>query len=173
VIKSILLVLAVGTGLVLLLAAFRPDSFRVERSVAINAPAEKIHAHLADFKAWGAWSPWERKDPALKRTFTGSAKGVGSAYAWESETVGHGRMEIAEVTGHDVRIKLDFLKPMEAHNIVDFTLRPEGGATVVRWTMHGPQTYLGKVVSLFMDVDRMVGRDFEAGLASLKSLAEA
>jgi hypothetical protein len=172
-IKSIFLVLGVAIALVLLLAAFRPDSFRVERTVAIKAPPAKIHAHLADFKAWSAWSPWEKKDPAIKRTFTGAPQGVGSAYAWESEKVGHGRMEIAEATVNDVRIKLDFLKPLEAHNVVDFTLRPQGDRTVVRWTMQGPQPYLGKLIGLFMDMDRMVGRDFEEGLASLKALSEA
>lgn len=172
-IKTSLMVLAGGLGVVLLLAAFRPDSFRVERSVAIQAPPERIYPHLADFKAWTAWSPWEKKEPGLKRTYSGAASGVGSAYAWEGAEVGRGRMEIAEATpASNVRIKIDFVEPMEAHNVVDFTLRPEGGATVVRWSMHGPQTYPGKVIGLFMDMDRMVGRDFEAGLAALKAVAE-
>ena len=172
--KSILLVLFTGIALVLLLAAFRPDSFRVERSLAIQAPPEKIYPHLTDFKAWGRWSPWEKKEPNLKRTFAGAPAGVGSTYAWEGNEVGHGRMEIAEATpASNVRIKLDFVKPMEAHNIVDFTLRPEGGRTVVRWSMQGQQPYLGKLIGLFMDMDRMVGRDFEAGLEALKALSEA
>lgn len=172
-IKSILLVLAAALGFVLLLAAFRPDTFRVERSLAIKAPPERIRAHLTDFRAWNAWSPWERKDPQLKRSFAGGAAGVGATYAWESEVVGHGRMEIAEATPSDVRIKIDFLKPFECHNVVDFTLRRQGDATVVRWAMHGPQPYFGKLVGLFMDMDRVVGRDFEQGLAALKTVAES
>ena len=173
-IKTTLLVLGLGIALVLLLAAFRPDSFRVERTVAIQAPPDRIYRHLADFKAWTAWSPWEKKDPALKRVYSGAASGVGSAYAWESDEVGHGRMEIAEATpASNLRIKIDFLKPFEAHNVVDFTLRPEGNATVVRWSMRGPQPYLGKLIGLFMDMDRMVGKDFEVGLAALKAVAEA
>ena len=172
-IKTILLVVAGAVGLVLLLASFRPDTFRVERSVAIKAPADKIYPHLTDFRAWEAWSPWEKKDPAIRRDFSGAPSGVGAAYAWQSDKVGHGRMEIAETRpASDLRIKLDFVKPMEAHNVVDFTLRPQGDTTVVRWTMHGPQTYLGKLVGIFMDMDRMVGRDFEAGLEALKAVAE-
>ena len=172
-IKTILLVLGVAIALVLLLAAFRPDSFRIERSLAIQAPPEKIYPHLTDFRAWGAWSPWEKKDPALKRTFAGAERGVGSSYAWEGDKVGQGRMEIAEATpASNVRIKLDFVSPLEAHNVVDFTLRPEGNKTVVRWSMQGPQPYLNKVIGIFMDIDRLVGRDFEAGLAALKAVAE-
>jgi uncharacterized protein YndB with AHSA1/START domain len=171
--KTILLVLAAGLGLVLLLAAFRPDSFRIERSLVIKAPPEKIYPHLTDFKAWMAWSPWEKKDPALKRTYSGAERGVGSAYAWAGEKAGEGRMEIAEATpASNVRIKIEFLKPLEASNVVDFTLRPEGDRTVVRWSMHGPQPYLNKLAGLFMDIDRLVGRDFEAGLAALKAVAE-
>ena len=173
-IRSLLLVAGGVIGVVLLLAAFRPDSFRVERSVAIHAAPDEIYAHLSDFRAWQAWSPWEKKDPAIRRDFSGAPSGVGAAYAWQSDKVGHGRMEIAETrAASDLRIKIDFLEPMEAHNVVEFTLRPQGGKTVVRWAMHGPNTYLGKLVGLFMDIDRLIGRDFEAGLAELKRVAEA
>jgi uncharacterized protein YndB with AHSA1/START domain len=172
-VRTMLVVFAAALGVLLLLAAFRPDSFRIERSVAIAAPPEKVYAQLADFRAWSRWSPWEKKDPALRRNFSGAPQGVGAAYAWESDKVGHGRMEIAEArVATDVRIKIDFVKPFEAHNVVDFTLRPQGGKTVVRWAMHGPNTYLGKLMGIFMDMDRVIGRDFEDGLAALKTVAE-
>jgi hypothetical protein len=172
--KSILLALAGCVIVVLTLAASRPDTFRVERSLAIKAPPEKIYGHIADFRSWGAWSPYERKDPALKRTFSGPPSGAGAAYAWAgNKEIGVGRMEIAEAAApRAVRIKLDFQEPFETHNVVEFTLRPQQEETVVRWAMHGQQPFVGKLAGLFMDMDRMVGRDFEAGLAALKSVAE-
>lgn len=172
--KSILIAIAGCVALVLALAATRPDSFRIERSLAIKAPPERIYPHISDLHSWTAWSPYEKKDPQMKRTFSGSAHGPGAAYAWEGNgDIGAGRMEITEATApSNVRIKLDFVKPMEAHNVVEFTLRPRADETVVRWSMRGSQNYLGKVVGLFIDIDRMVGADFEAGLASLKAIAE-
>ena len=173
--KSLLLALAGCVALVLLLAALGPDTLRIERSAAIKAPPERIYPHITDLRNWRAWSPYEKKDPQLKRTFSGAASGPGAAYAWEGNgDVGTGRMEILEaVAPSTVRIKLDFVEPMEAHNVVEFTLRPTKDETVVRWSMHGPQSFLGKLVGIFVDVDRMVGRDFEAGLASLKAVAES
>ena len=124
------------------------------------------------FGRWQSWSPWEKQDPAMKRVRSGPASGVGSIYAWESKEVGSGRMEIIESTPAAVRIKLDFTAPLEAHNVAEFVLRPEGGATRVTWTMQGPNSYTGKVMQTAFDIDQMVGRDFEAGLASLKTLTE-
>lgn len=167
--------LAVLVAGVLIVAATRPDTFRVQRSTGINAPPEKIFALIGDFDRWGAWSPYEKKDPAMKRTRSGPAAGKGAAYAWEgNKDVGMGRMEIADATPPSkVTIKLDFTKPFEAHNIVEFTLVPTGDGTQVTWAMHGPQLYIGKVMGLFIDIDKMVGADFEAGLANLKTAAES
>jgi len=159
---------------VLAFAATRPDSFSVRRAASIQAPPEKIFPLINDFGRWSAWSPYEKKDPAMKRSFSGPAAGKGAVYAWEGNgEVGQGRMEIADaVAPSRVTLKLDFVKPFEAHNKVDFTLEPKGGATEVTWAMDGPMPFISKVVTLFVDMDRMVGGDFEAGLANLKAIAE-
>ena len=159
---------------VLFLAAARPDRFRIARSATIKAPPQKIFPMINDFDAWPNWSPWERLDPALKRMRSGSASGVGSVYAWEgNKKVGTGRMEIVEAhPPSQVVIKLDFLKPFEAHNIAEFTLEPEGEATRVTWAMHGPSPYMARVFGVFMDMDKMIGKDFEKGLANMKAAAE-
>jgi carbon monoxide dehydrogenase subunit G len=159
---------------VLAFAATRPDSFSVRRAASIQAPPEKIFPLINDFSRWSAWSPYEKKDPAMKRSFSGPAAGKGAVYAWEGNgDVGQGRMEIADaVAPSRVTLKLDFVKPFEAHNRVDFTLEPKGGATEVTWAMDGPMPFISKVVTLFVDMDRMVGGDFEAGLANLKAIAE-
>ena len=172
--KKIVIVVAVIIAVVLAFAATRPDAFRVERTVAINAPPEKIFAFINDFNAWTTWSPWEKKDPAMKRTFGAATSGKGATYAWEgNKEVGQGRMEIAEsLPSSKVALKLDFLKPFEAHNQVEFTLQPKGDATSVTWNMQGPTPYFAKIFHVFMDMDKMVGKDFEAGLANLKAVAE-
>jgi carbon monoxide dehydrogenase subunit G len=159
---------------VLAFAATRPDSFSVRRAASIQASPEKIFPLINDFSRWSAWSPYEKKDPAMKRSFSGPAAGKGAVYAWEGNgDVGQGRMEIADaVAPSRVTLKLDFVKPFEAHNRVDFTLEPKGGATEVTWAMDGPMPFISKVVTLFVDMDRMVGGDFEAGLANLKAIAE-
>jgi uncharacterized protein YndB with AHSA1/START domain len=161
-------------AVVLAFAATRPDSFSVRRAASIQAPPEKIFPLISDFSRWSAWSPYERKDPAMKRSFSGPAAGKGAVYAWEGNgDVGQGRMEIADaVAPSRVTLKLDFVKPFEAHNKVDFTLEPKGGATEVTWAMDGPMPFISKVITLFVDMDRMVGGDFEAGLANLKAVAE-
>lgn len=176
--KTILLglaaVLVTGIAAVLILAAMKPDNFRVRRSIAINAPAERVFPLIADFRAWDAWSPWEKKDPAMKRSFGGAQSGAGATYAWEgNKEVGQGSMRIVEAQAPEkVALKLDFLKPFEAHNDVVFALAPQGQATRVTWTMTGPTPFLGKIVHVFLDMDKMVGGDFEAGLAALKAAAE-
>ncbi|HEX2198788.1 MAG TPA: SRPBCC family protein [Burkholderiales bacterium] len=159
---------------VLVVAATRPDNFSVRRAASIEAPPEKIFPLINDFTRWNAWSPYEKKDPAMKRSFSGPAAGKGAVYAWQGNgDVGQGRMEIADaVAPARVTLKLDFVKPFEAHNKVDFTLEPKGGATEVTWAMDGPMPFISKVVTLFVDMDRMVGGDFEAGLANLKAIAE-
>ncbi|MBL8670436.1 MAG: SRPBCC family protein, partial [Alphaproteobacteria bacterium] len=148
--------------------------FRVERTATVKAPPEKVFALIADFRAWTRWSPWEGLDPALKRTHSGAASGKGAVYAWEGNSqVGQGRMEIVEATAPaKVAIDLQFIKPYAARNVVEFSLQPKGGETAVTWAMHGPNQFIGKVMSVFMSMDRMIGKNFEDGLAALKSAAE-
>ena len=159
---------------VLALAATKPASFRVERSIAINAPPEKVLALITDFRAWAGWSPWETLDPGMKKTYTGAQTGKGAVYAWDgANSVGSGRMEITEVAAPSkVLIKLDFLRPFEAHNITEFSLASAGGVTTLSWAMYGPTNFMTKVMSVFCSMDKMVGKDFAKGLASLKALAE-
>ncbi|HSW11680.1 MAG TPA: SRPBCC family protein [Solimonas sp.] len=157
----------------LLFAATRPDSFRVERSTLVQAPPAAIQPLIEDFHRWTAWSPWEHRDPAMKRTYSGAERGIGAAYAWEGNSeVGSGRMEILESTPQKIVIKLDFITPFEGHNTAEFTLVPEGNSTRVGWAMFGPANYLSKVMGLLFNMDKMIGKDFEAGLASLKTAAE-
>jgi uncharacterized protein YndB with AHSA1/START domain len=170
----IIVALVVAVGGVLAYAATKPDTFRVQRSTSIKAPPDKIFPFLNDFQTWRSWSPYEGRDPAMKRTFSGAAKGKGAVYEWEGDkNVGTGRMEIADMaTPSRLAIKLDFMKPFEAHNIAEFTLEPKGDTTNVTWAMHGPAPYMAKVMHVIFDMDKMVGKDFEAGLANLKALSE-
>ncbi|HTF13390.1 MAG TPA: SRPBCC family protein [Burkholderiales bacterium] len=172
--KTIAIVVVALVAALLVYAATKPDTFRVQRSASIKAPPAKIFAILNDFQRWDAWSPWEKKDPAMKRTFSVVTSGKGAQYAWQGNSdVGQGRMEIAESTPPSkVAIKLDFVKPFETHNLVEFTLEPQGDATNVTWAMQGPSPYIAKVMQVFFSMDKMVGKDFEAGLANLKALAE-
>ena len=173
--KTIALVIVVAIAGILIFAATKPDTFRVERSIAIKAPPEKIFPLINDFKRWDAWSPWEKKDPAMKRTYGSATSGKGAHYAWQGNSdVGQGSMDIVEsVPSSKVALKLDFVKPFEGHNIAEFMLQPKGDSTLVTWAMHGPCSYIGKLMSVFIDVEEMVGKDFEAGLANLKSIAES
>ena len=172
--KIIAIAVAVPIAGVLVFAATRPDSFRIERSAKIKAPAEKIFAQVNELKAWIAWSPWEKIDPALKRSYGGPASGKGANYAWEgNKDVGSGRMEIAEaVAPSKIVIRLDFLKPFEAHNTAEFTFASQGDATTVTWAMYGPSPYLSKLMGLVFSMETMVGGSFEQGLANLKSITE-
>jgi uncharacterized protein YndB with AHSA1/START domain len=167
-------VLLVAIAAILVQAAMKPDTFRVERTASIKAPPEKIFPLISDFDNWGAWSPYEKKDPNMKRTRSGAANGKGAVYAWDGDkNVGKGRMEIAEASPPSkVSLKLDFERPFEAHNIVNFTMEPKGDATSVTWAMQGPVPYMAKIAHVIFNMDRMVGRDFEAGLANVKTLAE-
>ena len=171
--KTIAIIIALLIAAVLIYAATKPDSFRIERSATIKASPEKISAYLTDFKQWAVWSPWEEKDPAMKRTFSGTANGKGAIYGWEgNKNVGTGRMEILDVQPQKVTIKLDFLAPFEAHNTAEYTMQPEGDSTKVTWAMFGPTNYMSKVMTTVMSMEKMVGPDFEAGLAKLKAAAE-
>jgi hypothetical protein len=171
--KVVLAVLVVGLLAVLGLAATKPDTFSVQRSASIKAPPERISGVLSDFRAWGAWSPWEKVDPKMKRTYSGEPKGKGAKYAWAGNSeVGEGSMTITEAQPSRVALDLDFVKPFEGHNKVVFALAPKGEATEVTWTMNGPSPYITKVIQVFCDMDGMIGKQFEAGLADLKALAE-
>lgn len=173
--KIIAIVIVVAVVAVLGFAATRPDTFRVQREIDIKAPPEKVFALIDDFHHWTTWSPWEKLDPAMKRTYGGPANGKGANYAWEgSSKVGAGRMEIVDSTSPGrIQIQLDFLKPFEAHNTAEFTLQPKGDVTHVTWAMFGPSPFISKVMGLFFSMDAVVGKDFETGLANLKSAAES
>ncbi len=167
-----LVVLALAALLVF--AATRPDSFRIERKALIAAPPEAIFPQINSFRAWTAWSPWEGKDPAMRRQYGERTAGVDASYAWAgNRLVGVGRMEIVEsVPPSRVVIRLTFLKPFKAVNMAEFTLTPQGAGTEVTWAMHGASPYLSKVMGVVVNMDRMVGRDFETGLANLKRVVE-
>jgi len=155
-------------------AATKPNTLHVERAISVKAPPEKIYPMIEDFHRWNSWSPYEKKDLAMKRTFGGSPSGKGAVYEWNgNRNVGSGRMEIADtVPASKVSIKLDFLAPFEGHNVADFTLEPKGDSTFVKWAMHGPNSFMGKLMSVFINMDDMIGKDFESGLANMKTLAE-
>jgi len=174
IIAIIAIVLAIAIAIILILAATRPDTFSVQRTAAIEAPPEKLFALINDFHQWGSWSPWENKDPAMKRTYSGAGSGRGAVYAWDgNKNVGSGRMEILDASvPSKIVIKLDFLKPFEAHNTAEFTLLPQGDATRLTWLMHGPAIFMARVMHVFMDIDKMVGKDFEIGLSNLRRLTE-
>ena len=157
--KTIALVIVVAIAGVLIFAATKPDTFRVERSIAIKAPPEKIFPLIDDFKQWDAWSPWEKKDPAMKRSYGPTTSSKGAHYAWEGNNdVGQGSMDITEsVPPSKVALKLDFVKPFEGHNVVEFTLVPRGESTDVTWSMSGPAPFMSKVMQVFVNMDRMIG----------------
>lgn len=159
----------------LVYASTRPDTFRIERSTSIQAPPQKIFPLINDFHSWGSWSPWEKIDPDMKRTFSGAPSGPGSVYEWAGDAnIGQGRMEIATATpASKVLIDMHFIAPFEAHNTAEFTLEPQGDSTKVTWAMYGPNTFVGKVIGIFMSMDKMIGDNFEAGLAAMKAIAEA
>ena len=175
-------VLAVAVAIVLALAATKPGSFSVRRATMVKAAPEKIFSLINDFHQWGSWSPYENKDPAMKRSYSGAAAGRGAVYAWDgNNNVGSGRMEILDSSAPSkIVIKLDFFRPFEGHNTAEFTMLPQGGATHrttdvttdVTWLMHGPASFMSRLMQVFMNVDHMIGKDFEIGLANLKRLTE-
>jgi len=171
IIASIIVVLIVC---VLGFAATKPDSFRYDRSIVINAPAAKIFAILNDLHRGIEWSPFEQMDPEAKRTFTGAKTGKGSIYQWDGNSdAGAGSLEILETTpSKNITLKLDFTRPFKATNTVEFNLAPKDGGTEVTWSMYGPNTYMGKLVSVFMDCEKMITESFDQGLTNLKTLAE-
>ena len=175
IIAVIAVILAIALALVLILASRRPDTFSVMREIGIKAPPESLFPLISDFHRWGAWSPWENKDPAMRRSFSGAASGKGAVYGWEgNSSVGSGRMEIIEAAAPaKIVIKLDFIKPFEGHNTAEFNIQPRGDTTHVSWLMHGPCNFMAKIMHLFIDMDAMIGKDFAAGLSSLKRVTES
>jgi hypothetical protein len=174
VIAIIAVVLAIAIAVVLILAATKPNTLRVQRATSIKAPADRIFPLISDFHQWRIWSPYENKDPAMKRTYEGAESGRGAVYAWDgNNNVGSGRMEILDASvPSKITIKLDFFKPFEGHNTAEFTMLPQGDVTNLTWTMVGPAVFMSKLMQVFINLDHMIGRDFEAGLANLKKLAE-
>jgi len=172
--KKLAIVVVVLLAALLAFATTRPDTFRVERTTSIKAPPEKIFALINDLHAYASWSPWEKLDPAMTRTHSGSANGKGAVYQWEGNSqVGKGRIEITESSPPSkVALKLDYAQPFEAHNFVEFTLEAKGDSTNVTWATYGPNPYIAKVIGLVVSMDRMIGGMFEQGLANLKAIAE-
>jgi uncharacterized protein YndB with AHSA1/START domain len=172
--KTILLIVAAAVAALLIYAATKPDNFRLQRSATIAAPPDKVFALINDLRQFNTWNPFAKMEPNVVMTYDATSAGVGGAYNWKGDKTGEGRMQITEsVPAQRVSAKLDFSKPFEAHNNVDFTVQPQGdkGSTVT-WAMHGPMPYLNRVMTIFFDMDKTVGKDFEAGLANLKALAE-
>jgi hypothetical protein len=174
IIAIIAVVLATAIAVVLILAGTKPDTFSVQRAATVKAPPEKIFPRINDFHQWVTWSPYENKDPAMKRSYSGAESGKGAVYGWEgNKKVGSGRMEILDTSvPTKIVIKLDFFAPFEGHNTAEFTMLPQGDGTNITWVMHGPAVFISKVMQVFINLDNMIGKDFEAGLANLKRLTE-
>ncbi len=170
----ILIIIAVIIVVLVIVIALQPAESRVSRSTTISAPPAAVFAHVNDFHMWEAWSPWEKVDPAVKKTYGGSPTGVGATYAWEgNKEVGAGNMKIIESRpGELIRIHMEFLKPMKGLSTTDFTFKQEGDDTIVTQTMYGPKNFVSKAMCLVMNIDNMIGGMFEKGLASLKSVVE-
>jgi uncharacterized protein YndB with AHSA1/START domain len=173
-IKQLLLVVLGIVSIIVARAMFIPGSFSVQRSITVQAPPEKIFPLLNDFQHVNQWSPWQQLDTAMASQISTPSAGPGAVYEWRGNSrAGSGRMEILDSRAPSrVRVKLDFLAPFESHNIADYTLTPTGTGTTVTWEMHGPSTFLSKVMQVFTSMDDLVGGDFERGLASLKAIAE-
>lgn len=172
--KKILIGLGAALALLLIVIAVQPAEFHIERPITMNAPPEAAFAQVNDFHAWGKWSPWDKMDPAMKRTYEGAPSGAGAQYAWVGNSqVGEGRMTIEKSEPSQIVIKLEFLKPFAATNTATFTFTktPEGNKTT--WGMDGHNNFFSKAFSLFMNMDKLVGGDFERGLAAMKTAAEA
>ena len=172
--KTVLIIVAIAVAALLAYAAFKPDTFRLSRSTTINAPPDTVFALINDLRRFNTWNPFAKLDPQNAISYDTVTVGVGGAYNWKGEKSGAGRMQITEsVPAQRVTAKLDFSKPFEAHNVVDFTVQAQGDkACTVTWTMHGPMPYVNRLMTTFFDMDKTVGKDFEAGLANLKALAE-
>ena len=173
--KKILLGVVAVLVVFAVIVALQPADFKVVRSASITAEPATVFSEVNDLHRWNAWSPWAKLDPAMKQTHAGAPAGTGAIYSWAGNSdVGEGRMTITESRPNElVRIKLEFLKPFAATNTTEFTFKPQGNQTAVTWSMAGEKNFISKAMCLFMNMDKMVGGDFEKGLASLKSIAES
>jgi hypothetical protein len=173
-IKKILIGLAVIVLLFLVVVAFQPAEYQVKRSATISAPPAVVFDQVNDFHKWEGWSPWAKLDPAVKNTFEGPPAGTGAIFSWVgNKDVGEGRMTLTESHTNDlVKINLEFIKPFASVALTEFAFKPAGNQTAVTWTMSGHNNFMGKAMCLFMNMDKMVGGDFEKGLAQMKSVAE-
>ena len=172
--KTIAIIIAIIIAAILIYAATQPDNFRIERSMSIKAKPEKVFLLINDFHQWEAWSPWEKIDPEIKRSYSGTTTGKGAVYEWRgNKDIGQGRMEIIESSPPSrIVIMLDFITPFEAHNSVEFTLVSQGDTTLVTQAMYGSSPFISKLMGLFFSMEKMVGQKYEEGLASLKAIAE-
>lgn len=169
----ILIGLVAVIAIALIAASTRPNTVHYERGIVIQAPQERIAPQVIDFRKWAAWSPWEKMEPDMKRTFSGADSGVGARYAWDAKgRAGAGSMEVLEASPTSVKIDLRFIRPFKNECVTTFHFAPHAGGTQVRWTMDGPNLFMGKLFSLIMNMDKMIGKDFESGLAGLKAQAE-
>lgn len=172
--KTVLLIVAAAIALLLIYASTRPDTFAVERSTTIAAPAAKLFPLINDMRQFNSWNPYARKDPAMKAEYSGPAAGPGAVFHFQgNKDVGKGRISVTGATEPSlVTMQLDMWEPFEGHNTVNFTLAPDGAGTRVTWAMHGPSAFITKLMGIFFNMDQMIGKDFEAGLANLKAIAE-
>lgn len=172
-IKSIAIVLVVLIVGLLAYATTRPDTFAIQRSITINATPAQLHPLLTDLRQLNTWNPYARKDPNIQLSYRGAASGPGAAYDFKGDkNVGSGSITINDVQPTKITMTLDMTAPMACHNTIEYTLQPRGNQTEVTWAMHGPSPYIAKLMGVVFNVDRMVGQDFETGLASLKARAE-
>ena len=174
VVLYIILAILVIVALVVIYANTKPNTFRIERNIVIKAPAAKVFTLLPDFHEWTKWSPWEDMDPSMTKKYEGQAGSPGSSYSWEGNNkVGAGRMDLLEAAeAKGVKIKLEFTRPFKAQNLTEITLTESNGTTQVNWAMSGASPLMSKIMGLFIDIDKMVGKDFEKGLGRLKTLTE-
>lgn len=172
--KKVLIAFAAIVAIFLIVAALQPNTFRISRSATMAAPPEVVFAEVNDFHQWGAWNPWQKIDPAAKYTYSGAESGEGAKFAWDgNDDVGAGRMTITDSEPpRRIQIELEFLRPFAATNQAEFTFEPQGPGTLVTWSMSGANTFLSKVIGLLMDMDAMVGGQFEQGLADMKAVVE-
>ena len=172
---GIVVLVIVLVAVFLVMVMLQPSQYQIERTATINAPAPVVFAQVNDFHKWNAWSPWANLDPNMKQTFDGQASGVGAMYSWAGNSdVGEGKMTIIDSRpGQLVKIQLEFIKPFAASNTTDFIFTPQGNQTNVKWTMSGTNNFIAKAFCVFVSMDKMVGGDFEKGLAKLKTVSEA
>jgi uncharacterized protein YndB with AHSA1/START domain len=172
---KILIALAAIVVVLVVVVATRPSEYRVARTTTVAAPPAVVFAHVNDFHKWEAWNPWGKIDPAMKHAYEGAPAGVGAMYTWAGNNeVGEGRMTVTESRPSElIRVRLEFLKPFKATSTAEFTFKPEGDRTAVTWSMTGDVNFVAKAIHLFVSMEKMIGGQFEKGLAQMKAVAEA